>query len=755
MALTHRFSLKGFVQFAIFAVLCPGWIAIGAEGSQYWALLRDGSEVEGELSGDLHDPANQPRIGGKLIFAKPNPAVVVVQRGVPWSSVGSCIELANGDVLTGKIVRMIRAADRIDQMLWAEVAVEDALPLPGNPSMTIRVRADAIRRVAGEGANERAARPGELVFRDGRRTTCRNLRWARDGLRALLDNGAFTVSLSDLAEFYFQDVDSNEWLARDSTHPALALDPTLVTLRTANGGRYTYPRAMVQTAVAGDDDERDSIVFQPAWTLDAVRISRRSIAACTYRPPDEAPVSHLQVLDSAEASAVHDWSWRIDSNVFGGPLSCGSLLCDLGIGMHAPCSLTFRLPPGAQELRSFVGLDNTAGNGGCVKFRVTGDDPRRGTLLESGFVQGSTGPMQIDPVDVKGLRRLTMSADMAHQGRPAGADPMDLRDHANWLMPMVSVEMARLPFARENLADWIPELKGWAIDQGDCQRLALRAHWDKKRGQWRMAMMDRTARNVKDASTITLRRRLSVTLNNALMHVAAGRDTTDSTHHLIQLQVNDQRVATTMNGDVRTNAGPGDFHDRFLLLSQFVGQQVELELAVEPMGEPGLSPAGIVWYDVSLRPLIGNLSDTEEPIQPTVPLTSLQPIVYKPGSGRPGEIQAGKNTDGSPLLIRGYPFASGFGVQVGSSITYALDPSYRRFVAVLGLSGGWQEVGAYTIYLDGHAFWSSMDPMKFGRNTPGWQIDLPLPAGHQQIELRVAGRESYAAWAAAGFMTSP
>jgi hypothetical protein len=120
---------------------------------------------------------------------------------------------------------------------------------------------------------------------------------------------------------------------------------------------------------------------------------------------------------------------------------------------------------------------------------------------------------------------------------------------------------------------------------------------------------------------------------------------------------------------------------------------------------------------------------------------------------KPVELRPGKLPDDSPLEILGYPLATGFGVRVGTSITYELDPSYRRFVAVLGLADGWQEIGPYEILLDDEVHWTSSEPRAFGRNTPGCQVDVPIPPGHNTIQLRIQGRgDSSGAWAAAGFM---
>ena len=132
-------------------------------------------------------------------------------------------------------------------------------------------------------------------------------------------------------------------------------------------------------------------------------------------------------------------------------------------------------------------------------------------------------------------------------------------------------------------------------------------------------------------------------------------------------------------------------------------------------------------------------------------LTSLSPERVLPGGRDPKlTLSAGQLTDGTPLGIRDVRFAQGVGVPTGTEITYRLDPTWTRFVAVIGLASGWQEAGPYEILLDGQPHWK--DPAaKYDRNSPGRQIDVAIPSGHERITLRVGGRASFAAWALAGF----
>jgi hypothetical protein len=177
---------------------------------------------------------------------------------------------------------------------------------------------------------------------------------------------------------------------------------------------------------------------------------------------------------------------------------------------------------------------------------------------------------------------------------------------------------------------------------------------------------------------------------------------------------------------------------------------VQLSVLIEPL-KPSGDPVGLIWQSLGPRPLVENLPSGGRPITPQVPLASLMPLSAT-CNGRPIMLQPGRLTDGAPLEIRGWQFEDGYGVPTGSEITYRLDPHYRRFVAILGLAGGWQGAGPYSIDLDGRRYWECSTPALFVRSSPALQIDVPIPAGHQTITLCVGGEDSHAAWACAGFL---
>ena len=70
-----------------------------------------------------------------------------------------------------------------------------------------------------------------------------------------------------------------------------------------------------------------------------------------------------------------------------------------------------------------------------VAPRETGD----AVLWDSGVIQGKDGLRPTGPIDVKGMKRVLLATELAHDDRPPGADPLDIRDDVVWLAPMVKL----------------------------------------------------------------------------------------------------------------------------------------------------------------------------------------------------------------------------------------------------------------------------------------------------------------------------
>ena len=412
----------------------------------------------------------------------------------------------------------------------------------------------------------------------------------------------------------------------------------------------------------------------------------------------------------------------------------------------------FNCRSAAQQFTATVGLDQAARGGGCVTCRIYRDQDRGQPLWQHEFLRGTDPPLRVGPVGLAPAQRLTLTTEFAHERRPAGADPLDVRDHVDWLLPLVTVDLAAIARPPLDVGEWFPELAGWKPADDSQPPISLRPWWDKLANRWRIAMVPDAGRRIADAKPLELSRPLQISLSNSFVRLAVGRDRTDSTYHLVNLLVDGQPRDTMINGDLGSNAGPGVVHDRQWILWEHVGKQAVVSLKLTPQGDGNSQPAGLLWDAVEFGPLIEDLPAGGQPLVPDVPLTSLEPAAVTGGSIDASKLQRGRLTNGKTLNVRDYPFEEGFGTPCNVSLTYPLDMSWRRFVAVVGLADGWQDVGPYEILLDGQPHFQTADPSHFGRGTPGKQLDVEIPRGCNTITLKVNGSDSQAAWANAGFM---
>jgi hypothetical protein len=123
--------------------------------------------------------------------------------------------------------------------------------------------------------------------------------------------------------------------------------------------------------------------------------------------------------------------WRADHNVLGGRLRSGGQVYLKGIGMYPAAQLSYEVAPDDEAFHAELALDEQAGSGGSVVFRVflarrdsaTGQEAWQ-PAYTSPLIRGGQSPLPI-AVDVRGAMRLTLIVEFADRG--------DELDYANWL----------------------------------------------------------------------------------------------------------------------------------------------------------------------------------------------------------------------------------------------------------------------------------------------------------------------------------
>lgn len=735
--------------------------------NRFWAQLKNGEIRIGRDLREWHHDRGNPSLDGKRLFDKNNPLRLLRDTTIQARAYGAYVQFHNGDVLPGNVIaaRDADPAEGLPQHLVVSL-LEPLLNF--DETSEIAVRPSSVARIVLKGKGKGPLEPGMILFEDGRRVRINAVRWATGGLRALTEEGFVSAAFLEISEIHLPPKDGTlvTALFDDLVAPCPTPGSRIGRIVTENAGVFTYRRAMVMM-----DSKRDKYfgqyhMVQPAWSLDVIRIPMDYIATRSYRDHDQIPLSSLNAESLVQRSFTgFKWQWRRNRNVRNGELAVENMIADLGIGMHAHSEVAFDLPPHATKFSAWVGIDNAVGSGGCVRCMVYLDKVEGKPAWQSDYIRGGAAPVRIESLDVEDAKRLVLVAHYAHDKRPRGTDPLDIRDEVSWLYPMVHVDVQALPAPPrfQELDDSVPQLAGWQFSDSAPEDLEYRTFFFKELGRWGASMyrpgkVDHKAEDV----LIAIERRIKVDTTNAILQVEAGRGENENEGHALSVLVDGEPLGSFLNGDVKTNRAQGSLDMRRYPLGSFVGKDIELTIQVRPYRNGKYQAASLLWGNVALLPIVTDLLDSGEFLKPDVSITSLKPAVLKikPTKKEYGdELKAGQTTDGKPLHIRGFSIEDGYAVPPGASaITYALDPSWKQFVAVIGLCEGSYGAGPFEIELDDKPVWTTDDPNtrsedgQFDRSAQGRQVVIDIPPGYKTITLRVSKKsKGFAAWGYAGF----
>jgi hypothetical protein len=478
------------LRFAVLAVLLlAGSLAESrGETSRYVGVLADGTPVAGSELRDWKKSPADMKLDSVPLFDPANPVVWLQDNSLPPSpAAGAFVEFHGGDLLPGEVTAFYPGsqADDAPAPPYLEIATmanvgwpvdweESKRRAPGKASLggahRLRVRPDAVQRVVWQRRGIERCVPGTLFYRDGRQVSYRGVKWTETGLRVLRDDGPTDVSFHEVAELHMPRrepwdawFDQLAYLAPEA-HGRLVrvetVDGVVVTLSTLwdqnpmdfttdsdRGGRAWFfnirlPRGLSTAASASSWHQ----VARPPWSLDAFWIDYNDIRRRHYFELHEAPLACLEPeTPLALAALAASWAWENDRNVQGGTLRSAGRDFGWGVGVHAPRRLEYPLAASVRAFRTQFALDQLAENGGCVRgFVLTGPvDGELRTVYASPVLVGSHRAVDSGPLDVAGgagRRRLVLVADPVYEGRPEGADPLEIRDVANWLEPLFHLD---------------------------------------------------------------------------------------------------------------------------------------------------------------------------------------------------------------------------------------------------------------------------------------------------------------------------
>jgi len=470
-----------------------GQPADAAAGARYEAAFVDGARVEGEKLIGWGTQPGAPHLE-ETPLADPNRPLrwlcdTTLRAWEPSPAQGGFIEFSGGDRLPGKVVAVEPGRADAWQRTPAVLRVEPSAAASvggAQGTQAIRVRADDVRRVVFVPGAAQPTDPGTVRNREGGTIRFRRLRWLTDGVTLLTAEGLTEVPMAEIAEIALPARDP--WQEYYRRLARLSPDTTarLVRLETADGlvATVSTDRLLAHARGNGATPADWDHVVLPPWAFDPLTVRFDSIRLRSEFAPHEVPLSQFTPLDVVQRSGFgNSWTWRADRNVQGGPLQSGGKRYAWGFGVHARCELYFSLSACVHSLRSVVGIDAVAGKGGCVRAAVHLDNVGQPPLFQSPHLIGServvdTQMLRIAPADER-PHQLVLVADAAHRDRPAGADPLDVRDRLDWLEPLLILDRRKLQeTTREYLPELVPAWNGWQVSLPAGVSDPVRMRWD-------------------------------------------------------------------------------------------------------------------------------------------------------------------------------------------------------------------------------------------------------------------------------------
>ena len=350
----------------------------------------------------------------------------------------------------------------------------------------VRVRSVCVRRIVWHDEG-RPYQPSTVWTRDGRRIDFRALRWSSDSVTLLANDGRHTFRFRELSELNLPQQSFWPPLMDELAFLTPAGVGELVQFETSQGVVVTTSWQCQRVARPLDRTKASNWLqgVQPAWSLDVLWLPGNEIPLRRFFQPHEIPLSRLMPSKVVQHSPIAGQGrpWQRDRNVEGGKLESGPGPFGWGFGVHAHNELHFQLPPTATAVSGFVGLDALAGKGGCVQARLLLNSPETQILFQTPVIVGA---QQVYATGVREFknpspqRTLVLQVDAAHAQRPEGADPLDIRDSADWLDPLLFLDPVALePLIARQTATHVYACRDWQWRVSPETHLQFRHVWDE------------------------------------------------------------------------------------------------------------------------------------------------------------------------------------------------------------------------------------------------------------------------------------
>lgn len=697
-----------------------GQAAFAAERFVGW--LADGTRVTAKGLSAWPLPGSSFRLDNRELLDTENAARFIRDRDAKPVLKPPYVVLANGDIVPGTLVQLELSDGRMGQPARVQLELESPLaPISGS---TLSILANRVARVV-VAPQSGVTTPGMVRTLDGRQLTARAIRWREQGLALLTAEGIVEVELADVAEAVFPAVDRNDAALADNAWASIGHRSAIGRIETKGGAALTAARVSREQDSGRRRGRLSSEVLyyvQPAWADEPLAIPEEEIAACGYRAADEVPLSCLAATTLANRRMIGPvTAWTANRNARGGALAAVGLESDIGIAAHAHSEIAFDLPSSARSLELAVGLELSAG--GCVRCQViTGDGL---VLSDSGVFEGKDGVRRMPAVDVTSVKRVVLVTAAAHEDRPKGADPFDIRDSVVWLQPLVKLN-ATINEPERRLVTMLPGAADWELAGEGWNNARLGSRWNLLASTW-YPTITQPAGNV-----LSLERKLPVTRENDVVELFTVCPA-DLEEHEFQLTVNGTVVPWHNNADRNQlrqwtaryskqrardgNAEESNLSDRLAYwwdLQAWRGQEVTLRLDLSGRREAN----EIVCRNLSVRSAI-RWQDADATPAVDVPLSAV--AVASDGNF----LQKG------PVRLLGQEFKDGVSLARNGSARWSLKPEFKSFVAALGCTS--QVAGPVQLLVDDKIVW---ERASINCLSPAEPIAIELPAGAKTLTLR-------------------
>lgn len=568
---------------------------------RYAAMFADGSRAQEAEVREWCEPTSQPKIAGRNLFDPNVPVRWIIDRNQPpVLKPPMYVEFVGLDRLAGEVVGYSDGHEtpyetqppHLIVRPVAEVQPPDVV-VPSD----VRVTTDWLRRVVWEQMGTDEYRPGTIWLRSGTSLTFRTLRWNSSGVTLLTNDGVKELALGELGEIHLPKI--NPWAAYYDQLAILSPETKsrVIQIHGLDGSRWTTSFERFQSRHLGDRNRPEQWyqLIQPAWSLDSVWLRYRTLRAWQFFVPHEIPLSNfapVQVKHQALFGA--GWGWQTDQNAHRGLLQSFDQDFGWGFGVHGTSELVFEYPETARAVRTQFGLDRIAGTGGCVNVELlVGNDQ---SVMKQANLTGSAFVSSMNWLDLPSVpsesRRITLRTEMAHTGRPAGADPFDIRDVLNWYEPEIRLDPVALQAeVASRVVNRLPGFIGWTLSDHDAH--AMKAVNVTDVLDARDPVFRRAVRSTD--SFYILSRKVKVGSNDHWMAVIASRFAENTSPTAIQIRV-DGRVLGEFEVPLRQSIV--DPEPMLVSVQAYRGKSVSVELIVYP----GDEKSWVDWRGFSVGP---------------------------------------------------------------------------------------------------------------------------------------------------------